>query len=156
MPHTQLLCIIYDFFQKSEAIYWDFLKHNNKRFRMRWSQLKVSEIVFITIWYECSHFNNFKAFFFSSKQNLKEQDVELITYHGKNMQAMKLAKTDAYNLRQRNKVETLFSLLKRRYNLVISKARSIEGYLVGTYATLCVYQLYHESKPTVRVYEELA
>lgn len=69
---------------------------------------------------------------------------------------MKLSKTDAYNLRQRNKIETLFSLLKGRYNLVTSKARSIEGYLVGTYATLCVYQLYHESKPTVRIYEALA
>ena len=257
---TYTFCIIDDFFQKFEATYWDFLKHSNKRLRMRSSQLKVSEVVFIAIWYKCSHFNNFKAFFLSLrqnfrhlfqylpcyqrivylinshqlalhalhfaltkdchsshlwidsttlpvcknqrigrhksikaiatrgkssmgwffgcklhlimnqsgdvvstalsnghtadikmveqlvkglkaklyadrgyisqnlKQNLKEQGVDLITYHRKNMQAVKLSKADAYNLRQRNKIETLFSLLKGKYNLVTSKARSIEGY----------------------------
>ena len=36
---------------------------------MQPSQLKISEIVFIAIWYKCSHFNNFKAFFFSLKHN---------------------------------------------------------------------------------------
>lgn len=66
---TYFFCIIDDFFQKFEASYWEFLKHNNKRLRMRSSQLKISEIVFIAIWYKCSHFNNFKAFFLSLKQN---------------------------------------------------------------------------------------
>ena len=66
---TYLFCIIDDFFQKIEPTYWDFLKHSKKRFRVRSSQLKVSEVVFIAIWYKCSHFNNFKAFFLSLKQN---------------------------------------------------------------------------------------
>lgn len=288
MPHTYLFCIIDDFFQKFESTYWDFLKHNNKRLRVRSSQLKVSEIVFIAIWYKCSHFNNFKAFFLSLKQNytdlfrylpcyqrmvylinahqlalhalhfalmkdchsshlwidstpipvcknqrigrhksmkaiatrgkssmgwlegcklhlimnqsgdmvstalsnghaadikmvehlvkglkaklyadrgyisqnlkqsLKEQGIELITYHRKNMQAVKLSKADAHNLRQRNKIETLFSLLKGKYNLVTSKARSVEGYLAGIYASLCAYQLCHENKPAIQIYEALA
>ena len=285
---TEIFCIIDDFFQKFEPIYWDFLKHNNKRLRMRSSQLKVSEVVFIAIWYKCSHFNNFKAFFSSLrhnyrhlfqylpcyqrmiylinlhqlalhalhfalmknhhssylwidattlpvcknqrigrhksikaiatrgkssmgwfygcklhlimdqsgdivstalsnghiadikmveqlvtglkaklyadrgyisetlKQSLKEQGIELITYHRKNMQAVKLTKADAYNLRQRNKIETLFSLLKGKYNLVTSKARKIEGYLAGIYATLCAYQLCHQNKPTIQIHEALA
>ena len=287
---TYLFCIIDDFFQKFEPTYWDFLKHSKKRLRVRSSQLKVSEIVFIAIWYKCSHFNNFKAFFLSLKQNyvhlfrylpcyqrmvclinahqlalalhalhyalmkdchsgylwidsttlpvcknqrigrhksmkaistrgkssmgwfygcklhlimnqsgdivstalsnghiadikmveqlvkglkaklyadrgyisqnlkqsLKEQGIELITYHRKNMQTVKLAKADAHHLRQRNKIETLFSLLKGRYNLVTTKARSIEGYLAGIYASLCAYQLCHQNKPAIQIYETLA
>ena len=70
------------------------------------------------------------------KQSLKEQSIELITYHRKNMQAVSLSKTDEYHLRQRNKIETLFSLLKGQYNLVTSKARSIHGFLSGIYASL--------------------
>ena len=285
---TYTFCIIDDFFQKFEATYWDFLKHSNKRLRMRSSQLKVSEVVFIAIWYKCSHFNNFKAFFLSLRQNfrhlfrylpcyqrivylinshqlalhalhfalmkdchsshlwidsttlpvcknqrigrhksikaiatrgkssmgwffgcklhlimnqsgdvvstalsnghtadikmveqlvkglkaklyadrgyisqnlrqsIKEQGVDLITYHRKNMQAVNLSKADTYNLRQRNQIETLFSLLKGKYNLVTSKARSIEGYLAGIYASLCAYQIYHENKPTIQIHEALA
>ena len=86
------------------------------------------------------------------KQSLKEQGIELITYHCKNMQAVKLSKADAHNLRQRNKIETLFSLLKGKYNLVTSKARSVEGYLAGIYASLCAYQLCHQNKPTIEIY----
>ena len=46
---TYFLCIIDDFFQKFEASYWEFLKYSNKRMRMRSSQLKISENVFIAI-----------------------------------------------------------------------------------------------------------
>lgn len=285
---TYFFCIIDDFFQKFEVIYWEFLKRSNKRVRIRTSQLKVSEIVFIAIWYKCSHFNNFKAFFFSLKQNhsqlfralpcyqrmvylirvhqlalhalhfalmknntsnylwidsttlpvcknqriqrhkslkaiatrgkssmgwffgcklhlmmnqsgdivstalsnghiadikmveqlvkglkaklyadrgyisqklksrLKSQNIDLITYHRKNMKFIQLSTSDEYHLKQRNKIETLFSLLKGRYNLITSKARSIEGYLAGIYASLCAYQLCHQNKPTIRVMESLA
>ena len=55
------------------------------------------------------------------------------------MQAVNLSKADEYHLKQRNKIETLFSLLKGKYNLVTSKARSIEGYLAGIYASLYAY-----------------
>ena len=252
---------------------------------MRSSQLKISEIVFIAIWYKCSHFNNFKAFFFSLKQNqsqlfrylpcyqrmvhlisahqlalhalhfalmkdcqshylwidsttlplcknqriqrhkslaaiatrgkssmgwffgcklhlimnqsgdmvstalsnghtadikmveqlvkglkaklyadrgyisqelksrLKVQGTDLITYHRKNMKSVQLSTVDEYHLKQRNKIETLFSLLKGKYHLVTSKARSIEEYLAGIYASLCAYQLCHQNKPTIRVME---
>ena len=65
-------------------------------------------------------------------------------------------KADAYNLRRRNKIETVFSLLKGKYNLVTSKDRSVEGYLAGSYASLCAYQLCHQNKPTIRIHEELA
>lgn len=285
---TYFFCMIDDFFQKFEATYWEFLKHSNKRVRTRPSQLKVSEIVFIAIWYKCSHFNNFKAFFFSLKQSqsqlfrylpcyqrmvylirthqlalhalhfalmkdcpsnylwidsttlpvcknqriqrhkslaaiatrgkssmgwffgcklhlmmnqsgdivstalsnghtadikmveqlveglkaklyadrgyisqelksrLKAQGADLITYHRKNMKSVQLSTSDEYHLKQRNKIETLFSLLKGQYNLVTSKARSIEGYLAGIYASLCSYQLCHQNKPTIRVSESLA
>ena len=90
------------------------------------------------------------------KQSLKEQSIELITYHRKNMQTVSLSKTDEYHLRQRNKIETLFSLLKGQYNLVTSKARSIHGFLSGIYASLCAYQLTHRNKPTIQIMESLA
>ena len=45
------------------------------------------------------------------KSRLKDQDIDLMTYHRKNMQAIKLSKADNYHLKQRNKIETLFSLL---------------------------------------------
>ena len=255
---TYFFCMIDDFFQKFEATYWEFLKYSNKRLRMRSSQLKLSEIAFIAIWYKCSHFNNFKAFFFSLKQNqsqhfralpcyqrmvhlisahqlalhalhfalmkdcqshylwidsttlpvcknqriqqhkslaaiatrgkssmgwflgcklhlimnqsgdmvstalsnghtadikmverlveglkaklyadrgyisqelksrLKVQGTDLITYHRKNMKSAQLSILDEYHLKQRNKIETLFSLLKGKYHLVTSKARRAE------------------------------
>lgn len=64
---TQLFCVIDDFFLKFESIYWKFLKQNFQRLRRRPAQLSISEIIFIAVWYKCSHFNNFKAFFTSLK-----------------------------------------------------------------------------------------
>ena len=86
------------------------------------------------------------------KSKLINQDIDLITYHRKNMQGIQLSKEDEYHLRQRNKIETLFSLLKGTYNLVTSKARSVIGYFAGIYASLCAYQLCHPNKPTIQVY----
>ena len=59
---TELLCVIDDFFLKFETTYWKFLKQSNHCLRIRKAQLSISEIIFISIWYKCSHFNNFKAF----------------------------------------------------------------------------------------------
>ncbi len=59
-----------------------------------------------------------------------------MTYHRKNIQPVQLCASDEYHLKQRNKIETLFSLLKGQYNLVTSKARSIRGFLSGIYASL--------------------
>ena len=64
-----LFCAIDDFFQKFESTYWNFLKQGKKRLRVRSSVLSLSEIVFIAIWYKCSHFNNFKALFASLRQD---------------------------------------------------------------------------------------
>src|SRR5690606_9380436 len=61
------------------------------------------------------------------KSRLKEQDIDLITYNRKNMQAIQLSKSDKYHLKQRNKIETLFSLLKGQYKLLTSKARNVHG-----------------------------
>ncbi|WP_151831039.1 IS982 family transposase [Acinetobacter ursingii] len=285
---TELFCVIDDLFLKFEATYWKFLKQNNHCLRIRKVQLSISEILFIAIWYKCSHFNNFKAFFswlkqhkshlFKSlpcyqrmihlinmhqlalhalhvvvmkaqhsqylwidsttlpvcknqhiqrhkslakiasrgkssmgwfygfkvhivmnqfgeivssglsnghvadikmveqlaeclqaklyagrgyisqelKRRLKEQGIDLITYHGKNMTSIKLSVSDEYHLKQGNKIETLFSLLKGHYNLVTSRARSVCRFLGGIYASLCAYQLSHRNKPTIRVIESLA
>lgn len=90
------------------------------------------------------------------KSKLKDQGVDLITYHRKNMQAIQFCSSVKYHLRQRNKIEMLFSLLKRQYNLVTSKARSIHGFLSGIYASLCAYQITHRNKPTIQVMESLA
>ncbi len=241
---TELFCVIDDFFLKFEATYWKFLKQSRHSLRVRTAQLTLSEIIFIAIWYKCSHFINFKAFFswlkqdkshlfkslpcyqrmihlinmhqlalhalhvsvmkgqykqylwidsttlpvcknqriqchkslakiasrgkssmgwfygcklhivmnqfgeivrsaFSNghiadikmvehliegfeaklygdrgyisqelKSKLKDQGIDLITYHRKNMQSVQLCASDEYHLRQRNKIETLFSLLK--------------------------------------------
>ncbi|MCU4308433.1 IS982 family transposase [Acinetobacter radioresistens] len=282
---TELFCIIDDFFLKFEATYWEFLKQNRGSLRIRTAQLTISEICFIAIWYKCSHFNNFKAFFTWLKEDkshlfkylpcyqrmihlinmhelalhalhvalmkgqgtqylwidsttlpvcktqriqhhkslvqiasrgrssmgwfygcklhiamnqfgeiacsalsnghvadikmveqlvagieaklygdrgyisqelkirLKYQGIDLINYHRKNMQAIQLCASDEYHLRQRNKIETLFSLLKGQYNLVTSKARSLHGFLNGIYASLCAYQLTHQNKPTIQIKE---
>ena len=69
---------------------------------------------------------------------------------------IQLCASDEYHLRQRNKIETLFSLLKGQYNLVTSKARSIHGFLSGIYASLCAYQLTHLNKPTIQIMKSLA
>ena len=90
------------------------------------------------------------------KSNLTDQGIDLITYPRKNMKFVQLKKTDEYHLKQRNKIETLFSLLKGQYNLVTSKARSISGFLSGVYASLCAYQLTHRNKPTIQIIESLA
>ncbi len=66
---TQLFCVIDDLFLKFESIYWNFLKQNFRCSRARPAQLSISEITFIAIWYKCSHFNNFKAFFTALKYN---------------------------------------------------------------------------------------
>ncbi|WP_407308132.1 IS982 family transposase [Acinetobacter sp.] len=284
----ELFCVIDDFFLKFEATYWKFLKQTHHCSRARKAQLSISEIIFIAIWYKCSHINNFKAFFSWLKQDkshlfshlpcyqrmthlinmhqlalhalhvalmkgqhrsylwidsttlpvcknqriqrhkslakiasrgkssmgwfygcklhivmnqlgeivcsalsnghiadikmveqlgdglhaklyadrgyisqelkirLKEQDIDLITYHRKNMKSVQLTASDKYHLKQRNKIETLFSLLKGQYNLVTSKARSISGFLSGIYASLCAYQLNHRNKPTIQIMESWA
>ena len=90
------------------------------------------------------------------KSKLKEQGIDLITYHRKNMQSVQLCESDEYHLKQRNKIETLFSLLKGQYNLVTSKARSISGFLSGIYASLCAYQLTQQNKPTIQMMQSLA
>ena len=285
---TELFCVIDDFFLKFEATYWKFLKQIRHSLRIRTAQLTISEISFIAIWYKCSHFSNFKAFFtwlkedkshlFKSlpcyqrmihlinmhqlalqalhvalmkgqykqylwidsttlpvcknqriqrhkslvriasrgkssmgwfygcklhiamnqfgeiacsalsnghiadikmvehlvegleaklyadrgyisqdlKSRLKDQGIDLITYHRKNMRTVQLCAQDEYHLKQRNKIETLFSLLKGQYNLVTSKARSIRGFLSGIYASLCAYQLTHRNKPTIQIMEAVA
>ena len=87
------------------------------------------------------------------KSRLKDQGIDLITYHRKNMKFIQLQESDEYHLKQRNKIETLFSLLKGQYNLVTSRVRSVCGFLGGIYASLCAYQLSHRNKPTIRVIE---
>jgi hypothetical protein len=66
---TELFCLIDDFFLKFEATYWEFLKQSYRCLRIRPSQLNISEIIFIAVWYKCSHFTNFNAFFLWLKQD---------------------------------------------------------------------------------------
>lgn len=73
---TEIFCVIDDFFLKFEATYWEFLKQNRDSLRIRTARLTISEICFIAIWYKCSHFNNFKAFF----AWLKEDKIHLFKY----------------------------------------------------------------------------
>lgn len=72
------------------------------------------------------------------------------------MQAIQLSTSDEYHLRQRNKIETLFSLLKGQYNLVTSKARNVAGFLSETYASLCAYQLTQQNKLKIQIMTSLA
>ena len=90
------------------------------------------------------------------KSRLQVQGIDLITYHRKNMESVQLSTSDEYHLRQRNKIETLFSLLKGQYNLVTSKARSVHGFLSGIYASLCAYQLTQRNKPTIQIMKSSA
>ena len=81
------------------------------------------------------------------KDKLAKQGIELITYHRTNMRPLNLSSEGEFKLRQRNKIETIFSLLKQQYNLVSSRHRSIPGYFAGVYASLCAYQICHHNKP---------
>lgn len=65
------------------------------------------------------------------------------------MKAIQLSKADEYHLKQRNKIETLFNLLKGTYNLVTTRARSVAGYLAG----ICAYQICYQNKPMIRIME---
>lgn len=65
------------------------------------------------------------------------------------MQAAALSKVDTYHLKQRNKIETLFSLLKGKY-----QAGSIAGYLAGIYASLLAYQFCHVHNQNVQIIHE--
>ena len=60
---TESFCIVDDFFKKFEPIYWQFLKQENKRQRIRQATLSLSEIVAISIYYKTSQVHNFKMFF---------------------------------------------------------------------------------------------
>ena len=80
MTHTHLFCVIDDFFQKLESIYWKSLAQQDKRLRFRSSQLSVSKIIFISIWCNYSQFNNFKAFFTSLTQYKTKQFKTLPCY----------------------------------------------------------------------------
>lgn len=87
----------------------------------------------------------------SLKKKLRLQKIDLVTYHKKNMKVIQLSKIDQHYLKQRNKIRTLFGLLKAKYNLVTSKARIILGYLAGVYASLYAYQVCHKNKPNIRI-----
>ncbi|MDM1021729.1 IS982 family transposase, partial [Acinetobacter sp. VNK23] len=60
---TEIFCSVDDFFKKFEPIYWQFLKQEKKRQRIRQATLSLSEIVTISICYKASQMHNFKAFF---------------------------------------------------------------------------------------------
>lgn len=48
--------------------------------------------------------------------------------------------SDEYHLKQSNKIENLFSLLKEKYNFISSKVRAIDGDGAGCYTScLCAY-----------------
>lgn len=90
------------------------------------------------------------------KDHLARQGIDLVTYQRKNMQAIKLPFIDEYYLRQRNKIETLFSLLKCKYRLVSNLHRCVAGYLAGIHASLIAYQLNQQNKPKIHVIHSLA
>ncbi|MBQ0140453.1 MAG: IS982 family transposase, partial [Kurthia sp.] len=54
---TEIFCAIDDFFKEFEPIYWQFLKQENKRKRIRLATLSLSEIVTIAICYKTSQVN---------------------------------------------------------------------------------------------------
>ena len=63
IAHTELFFVIDDFFLRFEATYLKFLKQSGRCLRIRPSELSISEIIFIVVWYKCSNFTHFKAFF---------------------------------------------------------------------------------------------
>ena len=69
------------------------------------------------------------------KSTLRVQGTDLITYHRKNMKSIQLSKADEHHLKQRNKIETLFSLLNpantelREMDIISAKLR-LEGSFV--------------------------
>ena len=81
------------------------------------------------------------------KDKLGTQSIDSIIYHRKNMRPVELSLEDESMLTQWNKIDTIFSLLKQRYNVVSSRYRSISGYFAGIYAPLCAYQICHQNKP---------
>ena len=73
------------------------------------------------------------------RTKLKQKNIDLITCHRKNMQAIKLSQNDEYHLKQKNKIETLLSLLRRFDSLVKNQARSLMRYSLDLYQPLFTY-----------------
>lgn len=76
------------------------------------------------------------------KNNLKEQCIDLNSYHRKNILYISLSTEDGYHLKQRNKLEILFSLLKVTCKLVTNKAHNVLQAIWQEFILLCVYQFF--------------
>ena len=83
----------------------------------------------------------------SLKENSAKQEIELLTHHRNNLSQSILSSNDENMLRQGRKIETIFNLLKQKYNLVSSRHHSISDYLAGISASLYAYQICHQNKP---------
>lgn len=70
------------------------------------------------------------------KSRLIDQGIDLIIYRRKNRQAVQLSTSDKYHLKQRYKIETLFSLLQGPSNLVTSKAYSLRKFISRIYIVM--------------------
>ena len=114
---TEVFCTIDDFFQQFKPSYWQHLKAQKVKARLRPTCLSLSEIVFIAVWYKQSAFKHFKAFFWM----LKCAFAHLF----KNCHATRLIYLiNDHQLALNSLHYALFGLLKESYSLLTSRCRS--------------------------------
>lgn len=62
LDHTELFCTLDDFCKVFEPFYHQALKDAGVTKRTRRSELSLSEIMLIAVWFHQAHFTNFKHF----------------------------------------------------------------------------------------------
>ena len=77
IAHTELFFVIDDFFLRFEATYWKFLKQSGRCLRIRPSELSISEIIFIVVWYK-GEFKHEVRQFEKSYDNQQAEQISLM------------------------------------------------------------------------------
>lgn len=82
-------------------------------------------------------------------QELAEKGISLITRTRKNMKKYPAKPIHNYLISKRQKIESVFSILKHRLQLINPYARSIQGYLVGVLSAIATYMFNCRSKKSL-------
>ena len=84
------------------------------------------------------------------KEKLHKKSLNLLTRTRKNMKKYPITPFESYLLSQRQIVESVFSKLKYRYNIVTGYARSLRGYFVNVLSAVVTYCL--EMRKNLKIY----
>lgn len=75
------------------------------------------------------------------KEYLAKLDINLLTYHKKNMKPQNLTRHEKKLLRKRKYIETTFFVLKYCYHLINQRAKSVAGFIRHAISALAAYSI---------------